>query len=280
MTGDTKATETLEAVRAFPRGEYTRCEQVEAVGARCDAWWAAHRDQAVADAEEALRVYEAEGPIFDWLGGLGLRDDERFLTRVLAWLLSPAGTHGLGGSCLVAFFAECGLHRVLAPADGEGWSVEREPRFDWSGSEKIDSPDLVLRGPGVVLVVEHKVNAGRTSVDQYERYRKLANERWPDQDTYAVFLRSNPLRDDDPKLGGAFDAVLGLDHLCRVLEAAAAAAPRRAALLLASVLRGLRRNHAGADLPAQLVRDALRRSSPTPVLLARTQALIESLEVK
>ncbi len=273
------AVATLDAINEFPAGEDTRVAWVGEVGAACEAWWDVHRERAIGDAQDALRAYESEGPVFDLLGGLGLRDDERFVTRVLAWLLDPQGSHGLRASFLRAFIAACGdLRGVSMPEDGSGWSIDREPRLTWSGSAKADSPDLLLRGPGVVIVIEHKVNAGQTSADQYRRYRALANKRWPDLRAYTVFLRSNPLRRDDPKPGGDFDVVLGVDELCTALEAASTSTPRRASLLVASVLRGLRRREAEADLAAQLLRDGLYRALPTSTLLLRIQALTAYLD--
>lgn len=278
MTGAPGAVATLDTIASFPSGEAVRRGYVDDVGAYCDAWWEVHRERAIGDAQEALRTYESEGPVFDLLGGLGLREDERFLTRVLAWLLNPNGSHGLRASFLRTFIAACGLDGASVPEDGSGWSVERERRFAWSGSKKADSPDLLILSPGTIFVVEHKVNAGQTSADQYDRYRALATKRWPDLVAYTVFLRSNPLWNDDPKPGGAFDAVLGLNDLCTALETAKKSAPRRASLLVASVLRGLRRSDGEADRSADLLRDGLHRALPTPVLLLRTQALIAYLD--
>lgn len=208
MTRPADVAASFDAIRTFPDGPSAQLREVEEVVQWCELWWSQHRDTAVAEAQEALQRFEAEGPVPDLLRGLGLRNDERFVTRILAWLLNQHESHGLGESFLSAFLEECKLDGLELPSEWDGWEVERERKLSWSGSKKADSPDLLIRGPGVIIIVEHKIKAGQTSPDQYVRYRKLARSRWPDLKAFTVFLRSDPLWSNDPKPGGAFDAVL------------------------------------------------------------------------
>ncbi len=278
MSNQVDVADCLDAIRTFPEGSPARVRDVEEIGQWCEDWWSQHRDTAVAEAQEVLRTYEAEGPVPDLLRGLGLRDDERFLTRVLAWLLTPRGSHGLGDAFLASFIEECGFDGLERPPEWDGWEVERERKFSWSGSTKADAPDLLIRGPGVIIIIEHKVKAGQTSPDQYVRYRNLARNRWPDLKTFTVFLRSNPLWDDDPQPGTVFDAVLRQEALCAALVAARAVGPRRAALLVTGLLRGLERRSDQPHDSARLLRDGLRREVSTPILLALTQAVLACME--
>lgn len=101
----------------------------------------------------------------DYLGVLGLHRHEVWHSRMIAWLLDPCGHHGLGSKALEAL-----LRRVF----GAEVSCRVAPglmRAAASCEEARDGGrcDIIVRAPGVTLVVENKVDAleGHRQCDDY-----------------------------------------------------------------------------------------------------------------
>jgi PD-(D/E)XK nuclease superfamily len=84
---------------------------------------------------------------------LGVDRDEVRLVRLLAWLCTPDGRHGLGGAFLDAFLGRFGVRydpRKLLEVR------TKEPR---RGSEALTRVDLVIRTESKTVVIEAKVDA-------------------------------------------------------------------------------------------------------------------------
>ena len=106
---------------------------------------------------------------------LGVQYREAFLTAGLAWLLAPDGWHGLGSRALSGLIGQLGLPSAVS------YPVSVAVEETRSGGET--RADLVVRMPGVTLLIEAKVYAG----EQPGQCDRLA-EAWADEKPTLVFL--------------------------------------------------------------------------------------------
>lgn len=96
-----------------------------------------------------------------------LLTDELDLSRVIGWMLDPAGTHGQGDSYLRGFLDLC---RIAAPDDCRSAKVRREvPRY--AGGRLMGRIDIEILHPAFLLLVENKPTA-RFGDQQLERYAR------------------------------------------------------------------------------------------------------------
>lgn len=105
----------------------------------------------------------------DMLGVLGRSRDELFHSRLIAWLLVPTNRHGLGRRFATRLMQE------LWPAEGllnsgliEVETEESASALDEIGQVRESRADIVIRGQGVTVVVENKLDAGEQP-EQCER---------------------------------------------------------------------------------------------------------------
>jgi hypothetical protein len=157
------------------------------------AEWLAIAQQAAPDSHAFERVrHEADalisaglwtsGPA-DLLSVLGRQRDELAHSRLIAWLLVPTNRHGLGRRFLVAFLDHLWPGEALM-ARGPV-SVETEvvgAGLDATDRTREARADIILRGGGLTVLIENKLDAGEQP-DQCERlYWGWANEpgetRW------------------------------------------------------------------------------------------------------
>jgi len=105
----------------------------------------------------------------DLLSILGRQRDELSHSRLIAWLLTPTGRHGLGRRFLRAFLDEVWPGERLA----ESGTVTLELEVTRTGLDELGvmheaRADIVLRAEDVAIVIENKVDAGE-QVNQCER---------------------------------------------------------------------------------------------------------------
>jgi hypothetical protein len=136
-------------------------------------------EQRISSMRSEVALLREEGC---WRGGyrtlmhaLGIRHREVYLTAGLAWLLDPDGWHGLGDKVLRGLLTQLGLssaikHPVLVSTE--------ETRSVWD-----TRADLIVRMPGVTLLVEAKVYAG----EQPDQCDRLA-DAWAAERPTLVFL--------------------------------------------------------------------------------------------
>jgi hypothetical protein len=117
-----------------------------------------------------------------WRGGhralmhaLGIHHREVYLTAGLAWLLDPDGWHGLGNQVLAGLLARLGL----PPAIEHPVTVTTEE----ARSEGVTRADLIVRMPGMTLLIEAKVYAD----EQPGQCDRLA-DAWAPENPSLVFL--------------------------------------------------------------------------------------------
>jgi hypothetical protein len=117
-----------------------------------------------------------------WRGGrrtlmhaLGIQHSEVYLTAGLAWLLDPDGWHGLGSKVLSGLLGQLGLPSAI------DYPVRVAVEETRSGGET--RADLVVRMPGLTLLIESKVYAE----EQPEQCDRLA-DAWATEQPVLVFL--------------------------------------------------------------------------------------------
>src|ERR1700756_1017735 len=117
-----------------------------------------------------------------WRGGrrtlmhaLGIQHSEVYLTAGLAWLLDPDGWHGLGRKVLSGLLVPLGLPSAI------DYPVRVAVEETQSGGEA--RADLVVRMPGVTLLIEAKVYAD----EQQGQCDRLA-DAWATEKPALVFL--------------------------------------------------------------------------------------------
>ncbi|WP_342107375.1 PD-(D/E)XK nuclease family protein [Methylobacterium sp. SI9] len=93
--------------------------------------------------------------------------DEIDLSRVIGWMLDPAGTHGQGDRYLRSFLGLCG---IAAPDDCQSAKVRREvPRY--ALGRLMGRIDIEVVHPTFLLLIENKPTA-RFGDQQLERYAR------------------------------------------------------------------------------------------------------------
>ena len=166
--------------------------------ARVKAEWATLQMRALPDTSRFARVKaEADAIVAAgrWVSGpadvlsvLGKKRDELAHSRMVAWLVTPTGRHGLGPSFLRAVLdhvwpAEALLHSGFVSVQLE---VTRSA-VDDIGDAREARADIVLEGDGATIVIENKVDA-EEGFDQCERLYWS----WADQPTETRWLFLSP----------------------------------------------------------------------------------------
>lgn len=123
------------------------------------------------------------------LGVLGIRSNERRLTRFLRWLLTPDETHGLGDSLLEEFLDLCGIEGVEVRSVESFFTVRREQ----DDSTEID---LVLIGADACIGVEIKTTH-QEKVDNLHKEHTALEQSFPGLSQHElIYLTYKP--DDAP----------------------------------------------------------------------------------
>ena len=97
--------------------------------------------------------------------------DENTHSRMLRWLLTPTGRHGLGGGLVRRLIEHCGR---AAPVPLAVTHV----RFSQRTSDRREA-DLVVWGESFTLVIENKVNAEEQPCQCNDLYRNFKGEIGP-----------------------------------------------------------------------------------------------------
>jgi hypothetical protein len=110
----------------------------------------------------------ASGPS-DMLSVLGRSRDELMHSRLIAWLFVPTNRHGLGRRLLLQFVdALWPDEQLLRSGIVDIETEESGSAIDELGQLREARADIVVRGEGVTIVIENKLDAGEQP-DQCER---------------------------------------------------------------------------------------------------------------
>ena len=180
--------------------------------------------------QDGADLERLDGMLAQWRGdvdvfdALRLHGDEQFHSNLLAWLLDPGGSHGLGDHFLQRFLAASGASRAIPAADRPSTVVRREKSLELDGG--YGRLDIWIRNESAnfVCAIENKVWATESG-DQLAWYRKVLARDYPDPDqrVHRVFLTPRGLAPDDPREREHWMAMSYTDILRLVGETIAAA---------------------------------------------------------
>lgn len=146
---------------------------------------------------------------------LGLSHSELFHSSILAWLLRPRGSHGLGDRFLVSFLTGLyGRNHSLLKVDRPGTTVGREEHLEHEGQTGRLDVLLMNESARYLCAIENKVWAPEAE-DQLGWYRRALKHHYPDYDRRLVFLTPDGRDSDDRAEQGrwtrmSYQQVLGL----------------------------------------------------------------------
>ena len=119
--------------------------------------------------------------------GHALWGSEEFHSNVLAWLLAPRRSHGLGDRFLTRFLLQAGMPSVGHPRDWTATEVTREWPNVVGGQQGYLDILIVNQGQQILCAVENKVFSSEHS-NQLTRYRKALEDSYSTFTKYLVFL--------------------------------------------------------------------------------------------
>ncbi len=164
-SGDTRFEELVREWEVATRA-VARQQRIEA--ARITAEW----DPRLGELRSEVRDLRARGRWLvgrsDYLGILGMGRAEIRHSALIAWLLDPTGTHGLGSIVLE------GLMGYLF-ADQQPTGLEwAQPRCEVPRDDR--RADIVVRGRDFLLIIENKVDAPEDCDQCNDLYRLFKDE--------------------------------------------------------------------------------------------------------
>lgn len=122
----------------------------------------------------ALETFRRQGNSADIWTIAGIGHDEVRNARVLAWLLDPYGSHGVGDSYLVELWRRLdGEKKFGFPMT----ALERVARENYPLGNGENRIDIEITGHHFILFIEVKIYAGETKSGQLQLYSKLAAEK-------------------------------------------------------------------------------------------------------
>ena len=197
---------------------------------------------------ETLREMLEEFNLFDVLG---VERSELRHSRVLAWLLDPRGSHGLGNSFLRGFLIRIssdwdstGVYRV-SPAVVKSWDLLEVETVRERQVREQDRIDILVVGQsdGFVCLIENKVDS-EEHTDQLSRYLNVVEQRSPALKVLPVFLtpagaKPSKKRDAERYVSLGYSEIA--DLLRDVLETQAATVNSHVAVFLEQYEQTLRR---------------------------------------
>ncbi len=134
--------------------------------------------------------------------GHDLWSSEEFHSNVLAWLLDPGLSHGLGDRFLTRFLLHAGIQAVDHPQDWTATEVTREWPNVVDGQQGYLDILIVNHAQQILCAVENKVFASEHS-NQLTRYRMaLEASSYSTFTKYLVFLTprgTSPAREEDKR---------------------------------------------------------------------------------
>lgn len=175
-----------------------------------------------------LEDQRSEFDALEFIGRLGLYSGsdlwarEEFHSGVLAWLLHPKGTHGIGANFLKRFLARVGAQTAASYADWSGATVHPEWYSEVDG--KLGYLDILVLNEEhqALCAIENKIFSGEHS-EQLTRYRKALERRYSDREfsKLYVFLTpdgTEPYHEEERKHWTTMTYATVLDVLRQVIE--------------------------------------------------------------
>ena len=142
-----------------------------------------------------LSERQDEVDVFD---ALRLHGDEQFHSNLLAWLLDPRGSHGLGDHFLQRFLGASGAARAIPAVHRSSTVVRREKSLEFHGEYGRLDIWMLNVDADFVCAVENKVWAPEGE-GQLAWYRRVLARDHEGQHVHRVFLTPRGVQPDDPQ---------------------------------------------------------------------------------
>lgn len=163
---------------------------------------------------DALRAHVGR---FNPIKTMGMERMEIRHSAILAWLLSPQETHGLGDSFLKAFLAEA-LRGHDSPEGPTALDVSQADMMDAEVRREWRHIDVLVLSPrnGWVFIIENKFDSGQHT-DQLKRYIEVVSSTFKGGETdtavRGIFLSLWGDEPDDPRY-----ALIDYASICTLLR--------------------------------------------------------------
>ena len=154
--------------------------------------------------EDGADLHRLDGMLARWwdevdvFDALRLHGDEQFHSNLLAWLLNPRGSHGLGDLFLQRFLAASGAPRAILAAHRPSTVVRREKSLELHGEYGRLDIWMLNESANFVCAIENKVWAPEGE-GQLAWYRKVLACDHHGQRVHRVFLTPRGVPPDDPQ---------------------------------------------------------------------------------
>jgi hypothetical protein len=199
---------------------------------------------------------------FDWLelessrpnlfNILGATHNELRHSNILAWLMTPSESHTIGEAFLKRFLREVAQDEKtnLSQLAVEKLHYDEvEIRREWNNI------DLLVIFPNHVIVIENKIWSKETG-NQLERYKKIAEEHFSDQEKSYVFLTPHGYESSyETETYVSISYRVVIDSLTRIKEIKSAELTKRTDLLIEDYVKILRRNIMNDDEAVELAQE-------------------------
>ena len=152
--------------------------------------------------------------------GRALWGSEEFHSNVLAWLLAPKETHGLGERFLRSFLEHVGVLSSEAPGDWSGTEVIREWEHEVAGRRGFLDILVVNDSAEILCAIENKVFSSEHS-EQLTRYRTALERGYPTFARTLVFLTpwaTRPLLEEEQGYWKSLSYSVVFDIIQRMTE--------------------------------------------------------------
>ena len=143
--------------------------------------------------EELAEQQRSEFDALDFIGrlrlgsGSNLWSDEEFHSNLLAWILDPRESHGIGRSFLTNFLRETCAQSRVQDADWTHANIIREWPNEVDGVWGYLDILILNESEQILCAIENKVFSSEHS-EQLTRYRKALADSYPDFTRHHVFL--------------------------------------------------------------------------------------------
>ena len=137
----------------------------------------------------------SEVDIFDVLR---LDGSEEFHSNLVAWLLRPRGSHGLGAYFLREFLRASRVPNVIPTLAIDDTTVSREHNIVLRGETGRLDIRILNEGSKFICAIENKVWSPESG-NQLNFYRTALAAHYPDYSVHRVFLTPNGSAPDDPE---------------------------------------------------------------------------------
>ena len=179
--------------------------------------------------EDGADLHRLDGMLARWrdevdvFDALRLHGSEQFHSNLLAWLLEPRGSHGLGDHFLQQFLAASGPLRAILTAHRPSTVVRREKSLELDGEYGRVDIWMLNVDANFVCAIENKVWASEGE-GQLAWYRRVLARDHHGQRVHRVFLTPRGVPPDDPQERERWVPMSYTDILGLVEETMAAAA--------------------------------------------------------